>query len=232
MYVNALKVLKKLSYSTWSRSGKTLQLPHSSIFQNSLKFCFLYHFSTLEQVRFPGDNGICKLPYDTCLKEAHIDPKFCDNSTWKTHTVVSLENPPCWYIVRIRASLCWQPYSWGNGLTHGLKTSPIRQVIANGLCPMLIRAQKVCFCLVSIRNNRRWLLQHTLSSRTKIQYPKKLLLHCRAFPKNHKTEQGAKNTLAWSTNPFSITLFQLPHPTNLYSLCPSAQGRDKWQLSL
>lgn len=74
MYVNALKVLKKLSYSTWSRSGKILQLPRSSIFQNSLKFCFLQHFSTLEQVNFPWDNGICKHLYDTCLKKAHIDP--------------------------------------------------------------------------------------------------------------------------------------------------------------
>lgn len=182
---------------------------------------------------FPGTMGFANFHMTLVWRRLTLtQTKFCDNSTWKTHTVVSLENPPCWYIVRIRASLCWQPYSWGNGLTHGLKTSPIRQVHANGLCPMLIRAQKFCFCLVSIRNNRRWLLQHTLSSRTKIQYPKKLLLHCRAFPKNHKTEQGAKNTLAWSTNPFSITLFQLPHPTNLYSLCPSAQGRDKCQLSL
>jgi len=73
MYINALKVLKKLSYSTWSRSGKTLRLPHSSIFQNSLKFCFLHHFSTLEQVNFPWDNGIRKLPYDTYLKKAHMD---------------------------------------------------------------------------------------------------------------------------------------------------------------
>lgn len=52
MYVNALKVLKKLSYSTWSRSGKIIQLPHSSVFQYSLKFCFPQHFNTLEKVNF------------------------------------------------------------------------------------------------------------------------------------------------------------------------------------
>lgn len=66
MYVNALKVLKKLSYSTWSRSGKIIQLPHSSVFQYSLKFCFLQHFNTLEKVNFSWDNRICKLPYDIC----------------------------------------------------------------------------------------------------------------------------------------------------------------------
>lgn len=69
MYVNALKVLKKLSYSTWSRSGKFLQLLHSSIFQYSLKFCFLQHFNTLEKVNFSWDNRICKLAYDICLKD-------------------------------------------------------------------------------------------------------------------------------------------------------------------
>lgn len=70
------------------------------------------------------------------------------------------------------------------------------------------------------RNNRRWLLQHTLSSRTRIHYPKKLLLHCRGVcpkcPKN--IEQGTKKTHAWSTNCFSITLLQLPCATSLHSL--------------
>jgi len=63
----------------WNRR-KTLQLPHNSILQNNLKFCFLQDLQEAsictapEQINSPWDSGVCKLLYDEiCLKEAHTD---------------------------------------------------------------------------------------------------------------------------------------------------------------
>lgn len=128
MYVNALKVLKKLSYSTWSRSGKFLQLLHSSIFQYSLKFCFLQHFNTLEKVNFSWDNRICKLAYDICLKDGSHWP-------WQSYMVIiPQEKHTQWSsgefpLLAKSQDMAKPPYNQGNAVTRGSKpdTQTLRQ---------------------------------------------------------------------------------------------------------
>lgn len=116
------------------------------------------------------------------------------------------------------------PYNWGNAVTKGSKpdtppthTPEARWPIRDNSCATQ------GFCFVGIwskgsRNSRSWYSQHTLSSRTRIFYPKKLFLHCRALPKHHKAEQGAKITLPWNINCLSITFSS--HRLSASTPCP------------
>lgn len=53
-------------------------------------------------------------------------------------------------------------------------------------------------------------LQRTHSSRTRIHYPEKLLLHCTGFPKSHKTEQDAKKHQLFLPNSLPAPVHQQP----------------------